>query len=523
MKKLVYLAMLLIATTSNAQQANVTWGPLSKTDTKFAAIVRGENNEMIKLSFLVSGGMFSKKRETPVLTRYDNKMNEIASKEYTADEDGMSFDNLLSLKNKIYLFTSKYEKSDKTTAYYAQRININTLNPEGKVIALGSFTAVSKYNQSTVKFEPSADSSKLLMFGLTPYNRKENEKYYMSIYDLELNKLWENTVELPYLDKFVDVIDYFVTNDAEVGVLLKHYDQEVKKEAIKVDGTKVPSYKTKLLTYAKGTAKPQEFVLNIGDKFVHELKLTADENNNLNLFGLYKNKYNGHVNGFFTTQIDRVTKQVTQKKLEAFPEELIAAVKVDKQASEKEKDPGLYANFNVYDVVKRNNGSIDYILQYYAKIQRERSSNNSMFSTIYYEYVYGDIIVVNVASNTKTTITRIPKMQSTSPFDLTNGFKSTTYKNKLVLFYNDDKDNIDKDLSKKPESFTRPGKSSFVMCVVDENGTFTRQELFSNRELPVTVCPMRSYNITPAKISLYAQKIGMAIGTKDMLGVIELK
>lgn len=44
------------------------------------------------------------------------------------------------------------------------------------------------------------------------------------MYDTDLKKLWEQTVELPYLDKYIDILDHVVTNEGKVGVLIKHYD-----------------------------------------------------------------------------------------------------------------------------------------------------------------------------------------------------------------------------------------------------------------------------------------------------------
>jgi len=92
----------------------------------------------------------------------------------------------------------------------------------------------------------------------------------------------------------------------------------------------MPSYKTKLLLYEDKNAKPVEFTLNTGDKFVHTLQLTNDQQNNLVLFGLYKQKYNGYVNGFFTANINKTTKEVAISNNNAFPAKHLMQVNINR-------------------------------------------------------------------------------------------------------------------------------------------------------------------------------------------------
>ena len=534
MKK-IFLAvgLLCITVISNAQKATITWGAESKKESAFGGLIMGDNGEMLKLSYeYKGGGMFGGKLTvTPSITRYDTRFNEQKTNTFTVDEKGTRMNGFLRVKNLIDLMTSRYDKDSKSTSYSAQPINVSTLNPEGGLINFGSFDAAGGGffsggpSESTVKFIQSKDSSKLLVFAMTPYNKKENEKYYMAVYDDNMKKLWEKTVELPYLDKFVVMHDYFVTNKGEVGVLFKHYDQEVKKESVKVDGERVPAYKTKLLIYSNLTATPPEIVLNVNNKFVNNLDLTTDATDNLTLFGLYKTKESGHVTGYFITSIDRKTNAVSLKKMEDFPQALLELVDEDDQGLKKEKDPGLQVYFGLKDVLQRDNGSLDYVLEYYRKVEHTSTSQRGSFTSTrtYYTYEYGDIIDINVAPNGKTTFVRVPKMQFTTDWWSASSFVALTVKNKLYLFYNDDKDNIVRDLTKKPEKCTRFGKSTFTMTTIDEKGEFTREELFSNKDMDLTNCTTYCKRLSKNKINLYAQKIDALSASKDMLGCLEIK
>jgi hypothetical protein len=520
----------MIANFIYAQQVKVNWGDESKTELGFGSFVNGQGSDMIKLCFDYSGGgLFSKKVETPVLTRYNDKLAEQNVKSFTADEKGVSYDNLMSIKGKLFLFTERYDKDSKSTDFMCQQVNITTLETVGAIIDLGSFDAVGKSSQSTVEYELSKDSSKVLMFGVSPQSKKDNQKYYIGVYDNNMKKIWENTVELPYKDKFVDILDQLVTNDGKVGVIIKHYDQEVSREAISKDGTKVPSYKTKFLLYEPKQPNPAEYIINTSDKFVHTLQLTDDNTSNLTLFGLYKDRYNGYISGYFTASIDKVTKAVSTGNMNAFPQALVEQVKIDKQGSDKEKDPGFAHVFRLVDIVDRENGSKDYLLEYSSEVfvpgyTTYGANGMTFYHPSYWVYDYGDIIDICINPNAATVITRIPKMQSSTNTRSFSNFRALPYKDKLVLLYNDDDDNIDRDLAKKPETLKKFDKCVFIMAVVDSKGTLTRSVVFSHKDVSYTAAVRVSQIIDKNRLGIYSQKGGGLFSkAKDMIGILEIK
>ena len=536
MKKTILAPILILLFTqiANAQQTRITWGDLSKIELTFNSFVKGAGSDMIKLCLdEKKAGFFSKGKMTPILVRYDNKLQEKNVQEFKADEDGVILDKVLSFKGKLYMFTNRYDKDSKSTIYMCSPIDIVTLKASGKLITLGSFEAVSKNNQSTVQYELSSDSSKLIMFGLSPFSKKENEKYYMGVYDENMTKLWDKTVELPYKDKYVTVLDDLVTNDGKVGVIIKHYDQEVNRESIKENGERVPAYKTKLLLYEKNAVKPFEYILNIDNKFVHNVQITDDKATTMNLFGLYKEKYNGHVNGFFTSSINLITHEIQTKKMMAFPQDLVELVKKDKQGSDKEKDPGFDDAFRFVQTIDRNDGSKDYLIEFRQKIYHEQTSNRGGGSggmsysttTSWWEYKNGDIIDISVKSDGKYVICRIPKMQDIEYTIKYNSFKALTYNDKLVVYYNDNDDNLDRDLAKKPETMTNPKKCVFMMATVDSKGNLNRTIVFNHKEVKLTVATNECFLLDEQHLGIYAIQPGGGFfsSSKDMVGILELK
>jgi hypothetical protein len=313
-----------------------------------------------------------------------------------------------------------------------------------------------------------------------------------------------------------------------VGVILKHYDQEVTSESVKGDGSRMPSYKTKLLLYENNNSKPVEFLLNTGDKFIHTLQLTHDKDNNLVLFGLYKAKHNGYITGYIIANINKNSKEVTVSKMDAFPTALVEQIKIDKQGSDKEKDPGLGTAFRLVQIVDREDGTKDYLLEYSSEIyvQGSRYYDGKMWHTSpsYWQYNYGDIIDISIKPNGSTVISRIPKMQSSKNIRIYSNFKALPYKDKLVLFYNDEKDNVDRDLEKRPDDVQKFNKCVLAMATVDAKGNLNRTAIMDHKETKLTVCMRESCILGKNRIGLYAQKGGgLFAASKDMIGILEIQ
>lgn len=528
MKKILALCFWVLFTCATfAQKAKLTWSPESKIETTFIDLVNGDGTDMVKLGLETSGGgVFGGKRTyTPVLTRYNEQMNLIKEKRYVADEQGFKFDKLISLRKNLFLYTNYYDGDAKATTFYCQAIDKTSLETKGKPLSLGTFDAIRKNTQASLSVLLSKDSSKILVFSLAASSKKDNEKYYMGVYDSDMKKLWEKTVELPYADKFVNVMDWAVTNDGKVAIIIKHYDQEVSSEAVSTDEGKVPSYKTKFIVYDKAKPKPDEFVLDVNNKFLHAVTVTDDNSSSITLFGLYKQKYNGYITGYFVATIDKQTMAIQSKTMNDFSPELLAQIKVDGQGSTRERDPGLSANFKLQQVVQRGDGTKDYLLEYYLReiiTSSTNSANGTFRTTTYVRYTHGDILDIGIKPEGQGTVTRVPKFQISTDLYWYSSFKAMTSKDKLLLFYNDDKDNIEKDLSKRPEKITKMKKDDLAMAVIDASGKLMRTSILSNRDLSLPVAVASSLTIDNKRIALYARNLGLFVQSKDMLGLLEV-
>jgi hypothetical protein len=207
--------------------------------------------------------------------------------------------------------------------------------------------------------------------------------------------------------------------------------------------------------------------------------------------------------------------------MEAFPPDMIDLVKKDKQGSNKEKDPGLSGYFSLKDVVIREDGTMDYLLEFYRMDVITTYSQNTYRT--YTVYNYGDIIDVMVNPAKPSQFVRLPKWQQTTSTSLYSGFKALTIKNKLVIFYNDDRDNVERELEKRPEEMTNFKKSVLAMAVIDQKSNLVRSAVYDHRDMNLTTCINVSQKLANDKIGLYAQRNGgLFSSAKDMIGLLEI-
>jgi hypothetical protein len=507
-----------------SQKVDIVWGQEGKTEVNFKSFVQGAGSDLIKLSLDYG----RRGKVTPILTRYNSNLDEVSERRIELDEDNITFKKLLSVKGKLFLFTSQDDKKSKSTTHFCQQLNMLNFNPEGKIIDLGIFEGLKNNSQSSIGLEFSKDSSKIMMFATSAFEKNKNEKYYMCVRDNNMSTLWDKTIELPYKDKFIEILDYLVTNDGKIGVLLHHFDEEITKGIKKIDDGKNPNYKTKLLMYDNENTYPTEYIVDIGNNFVTSLQFAEDNSDGLLFFGMYSKLYYGLATGYFIANFDKATKKITNKGMNSFPDALVEQIIINKQANNTKKYFGLYHWFKLILVAERENGSKDFVLEYRQEVFYKVSTyyGNGTWHNInqgYWYYEYGDIVDINIQKDGKTNIARIPKLQISNYIADYIGVKVLPYKDKLLVFYNDNDDNVDREIGKKSNPLKKFNKSVFVMGTFDKNGNVSRDFLFRNSDNKPTTAVNTCVQIDKNRIGLYAQRLGSTFSSaKDMIGILTI-
>lgn len=507
-----------------AQTFDVSWGDKAKLKYEFddAVPIGGGKTIVLKLKSS-GGGMFSGGvKTTPILMLVNENTETLKENELAIDDKNAVLKGFEKYGKNVFFLYSAYDKESKTTTAYALKIDEKTLAASSK-ITLGTYESDNKGDQAEVTYKLSEDSSKVLLFVEGPERKKENKKFYVGVFDTDLKKVWAKEIELPILEKFVYIYSEDVTDDGKVYVAIKHYDKEVKRQTVRENGEKIPSYVYKLLVYANGTAKEKEITFNTNNNFIQGTKLKYNKNGMVTVAGLYKQKHNGRINGAFYATFDGNTSEVKNPKMVPFDSELIRLVDKDGFGSDKKSDPGLSSHFTIDHILARPNGSVDLISEYYTfDVQYVYDKYGSR---TYYKYQYGDIVNTNIDKDGKASFTRIPKNQkfiAGVPFSLFLGYYPFIYKDKLVLLFNDDKDNVDRDLEKKPDDIMKFKNSVLAAATIDAKGGLSRQAIFSNDDEDYIALPRNFARISENSLLISSDLIKM-FKRRTRFGVMKIK
>jgi hypothetical protein len=527
MKRICQLAVapvllcFILTTDVKAQTFDVSWGEKAKLKYDFDDAVPLANGKTLVLKLESKKKMFRAAEVTPTILLVDANMETIKESEIEVEEGRSTIKGFEKYGNNIFFIYNAYNSDDKTTSVYALKIDEKTLAVSGK-ITLGTYQSDNRGDQADATYKLSSDSTKILLFVEGPERKKENKRFYIGVFDTNLKKIWNKEIDLPILEKFVSIYDEDITDDGKVFVAIKHYDKEVTRQTVREDGDKVPSYIYKLLVYSKEAATPKEITFDLNKNFIEGTKLIYDKNGAVTAAGLYKRKHNGNINGAFYATFDSNSSEVKNPKMVAFPEDLIRLVDKDKFGSDKESDPGLYSNFRIRHIMARSNGSVDLVSEYYKLTVNTVYNPSTHTTTTYYNYKYGDIVNTNIDKDGKATFTRIPKNQKYTNANIFLGYYPFVYKDKLVLLFNDDKDNVDRDLEKAPDDVMNFKRSVFVAATVDAKGNLSRQAIYSNDDEDYITLPRNTTRISENNFLITSDLI-KTFKKRTRFGVMKLK
>ena len=488
LKIIVLLIMIVFVHDVHAQKFNVSWNEKQRLTFEYDDAVSLSTGKtiLLKRETKVGSSIFGfggnvKNKFTLVLA--DKNMSVQKEEVVEIEEKNAILKGFEKFGNNVFLIYTFYDRETKNTSMVAQKVNPETLS-RGANITLANFEADSKSDQAVSSFIRSSDSTKVMVFAEGPERKKEDKKLFFVIFDNDLKKIWSKEAELPILEKFCYIFDFDMSNDGKVYIAVKHYDKAISREAIKRNSRKVPSYTYEMYIYSDKVPAPKVITFDLGDNFVHGTKIAFNKNGTITVAGLYKKKYSGNITGSFYANLDPITGAIKTPKMVEFPIEMLELVDKDNFGSDKKSDPGLYDEFRIRQILTRANGSVDLVSEYYDRevVTHTNTSSTGAVSSSSTEirYYYGDVINTNIDKDGKATFTRMPKNQKYVNSNIFMGIYAFVHKDNLVILYNDDKDNVDRDLSKKPDDIMKFKNSVFVAATIDMKGNLNREAIFSN-------------------------------------------
>jgi hypothetical protein len=320
------IAFLLCTTTIISQvksdKVEIEWGPEQKEAKKSTMgwlVAHDESGTYVTKyeSKLVGCPIIS-------LEHLDKNLNKTKSVtlEFGSKKDKRNLEHIIHLNNTLYVLSNSVDKVDKKNFLFVESINKNTLqsNNDLKKISEINFQGKKKWNNGDFNYAISRDSSKILIYNSLPYEKHENAKFSLLVLDNNLREIWKKDITLPYADDLFKLEDYKVSNKGNVYLIGKIYDGKKieKKKRTKGDPTARPNYKYKILSYNAKESRNKEYLIEVENYFISQMKIAIDESENIICAGFYSELSSHGLKGSYFLKIDGITQKIITKNFKDF-------------------------------------------------------------------------------------------------------------------------------------------------------------------------------------------------------------
>lgn len=310
---------------------------------------------------------------------------------------------------------------------------------------------------NTSLLQVSPDNSKIMVLWTSGWS---NTVFY-SVLDNNLKLLRTKTEEIVDADGF-DISNGCIDNAGNVFLLINY--EKNKKQKVRL-----------LIHNSKSIAT--EVTLPEGDVSNVNIACRSNSDGNLYMAGTYKwDSYN--LTGVFHQEYNVVKNKMENVSKTAFPADLIELLDKEGWASTKAKSYGIKDDFE-FELLLNEDGTANLV----SELRGGRSSTTTsvaserfgggMTSSTKSWVLSGSIISINFGQK-ETRFSRIPKIRVSAGTTFGDSYKLIKHDKKLIVFYNDHKSNLERDISKAPERSDNYKNSVLAAAIISEDGSVKR-------------------------------------------------
>jgi hypothetical protein len=494
-KVLLIIALSLSILQIQAQNFNLTFSNL-ESYTRFARIKEAGlvgNNLFVIVSNHKSGGVY-------LLNIYDKSTLQLKSSQVFKNSkcDGPNcidkhFDyyKTLFLKNNVVMLFQTFERSSKNLQMFAQRVDQNG-KFVGKFELIDEINAKSKSNAGTFMVWPSEDSTKFMIIENPPFEKYSGEKFNFKIYDSELTNKSNFGISLPYKDKDLALIDYFIGNDSKIHLLASI---ELERKQQKAGEAK--------RFYSIFTINPEdksvaEYKLNLPNRSIEDASLKIDnEHNKFICCGFYSDlkpraKVGNDIDGFYYLKVDIGTKNVDAQGTKEIDKEMVAELLNKKKVKEQQ---GISKNFSIMEIETHKDGTSTLIAENRKDAVYTYTTCSKYGCQTYTTYYYyrDNIFLINIAADgSVNSFVDVPKSQvSTNDDGKYLSFLNFKKDDRSLFIYNENPLNLKSGIKTIKDVKTMSDISGAVAVAVEvnKNGGYSKVKLFENAYKKMALLP----------------------------------
>lgn len=411
----------------------------------------------------------------------------------------------------VIYFYSIYDRDTETRSLYGRMIKYDTgffedkpqliFSTDSKVAGRGISVPIgwglTTYGESAdvFNFYTSADLSKLLVqYRLTPEKKNDSKNHDLIglavfTYNMELKKIWNTEVQLPYTEKKSDILTYSIDSKGNAHMLAKVFKDNTRKER---DGDGNPNYHFEVITVDTAEHKPKAINIDLETRHITAVAMKENNAGNIIVCGYY-NKQNKsrelrEAEGAFLVTIsggaiagEMLTFDIPLDIINQFSGKRESA-KNEKKEAKEEGGAGM-KNLYFDMVVRLDDGGYLIAGEQYERLTTTRQTSSGPRE--YYVYVYEDILVTRIGADGKLMwMKKLPKKQKGNYKPGGMSYRFFKGKSAHYFFFLDHIDNLKIAESKTPATHV-DGQGGYLTAykVEDATGTSSKLSIFNTRDV----------------------------------------
>lgn len=335
----------------------------------------------------------------------------------------------ISTRDASFLIATAEDPGGTEIHIMAYRIS-DDLNIQGDPLIIGIAKRESLISENGFLLFKTAERDKIALFIPDESKPERNEKFKLRYFDSKFDLLEVKKIEIPYPSEDVFLEDAVLTPRGVFhGIISLREKTEVR--------VLPDSYA--LLTYNPAESGIKEKSLALGNKWFYDFKLSLTPDTNLWLAGYYSNMVEPSMAGTFSVVIDSNTGELLNTGLSPFERDFRLMFRSD--LKNDEDDLGLFKLDQTY---LRRDGNLSLINEKrYTRTSTIFNPATGTYSVIDIHY-NEELLITTIQPRSKIVENiLIPKYQSSSrEFGRYLSYVSTSWNDKLLLFYNDHSRNV---------------------------------------------------------------------------------
>ena len=452
---IIYISFLLIPVFPFAQQIKTSLAALQ--DKKF------ENNILVRAGNKIIGYEYRGEWEnmSVELIQYDTLMNEL--KRISLSNGKKMYDkDVLILKKvagKLYFIYQPDADKKGPRNIMSMEVNPETLAlSEPKMVAPLSETGKrSNYGERNFNYPVymignSNDETKLgLLFP------GAGNSFYVSVLDENMNIVWTRELDTKgYKETYLHAI--CVDNNKNAYVAYRVIYQTKAS----------PNERTRVAVYTPDS-KIYDNAVDLGQDVSKQIFLLQTKNKSIHAFGYYHDDHEfSNIIGMFHCEVSTQNNfAVSNIKKQAFTDSFVARIAKDDWADMKPKKYGLLLNQIWYRTFEMEDGSVALISEFHDAIGGVGGSSI---------YTSGGIVYYHFGL-AQFTFSYIPKFRKTAGMynNVGDTYNAIPVKDKMYILYNDNADNLKKDITESPYRSSNYAEVVMLVAIVGAEGSVERK------------------------------------------------